>query len=69
MIPILGSRADDDRRPAEVADRAVAGRWKGDLIIGLDKSAIGTLVERSTCCTMLLHLTRMAGSDTTCATD
>lgn len=56
-----------DERPAEASDRTVPGHWEGDLITGAaNRSAIGTMVERCSRFTILLHLPGQHTSEEVC---
>jgi IS30 family transposase len=56
-IGVLTDMISISERPAEAAGRVVAGHWEGDLITGAgNRSAIGTLVDRASRFTILLHV-------------
>jgi len=63
-----GNRRSIDERPAAAADRSQPGNWEGDLIVGSNnRSAIGTLVERRSRFTILLHLSGKSAEAVTAA--
>lgn len=53
-----------EERPEEVADRTIPGHWEGDLIVGKNnRSALGTLVERTTRTTILIPVKSKSAED------